>query len=160
MVNNWLHNFYLRASVVKKFLRLPGADRRLLVKVMLLICAVRLMLRLLPFRMVRELLTKLSHKPAAGVDAEQGSIERVVCAVTVASRYAPAATCLTQALVTKLLLGRLGHHAIVRIGVARSYAGEMQAHAWVEAGGRVVIGGSETSLRRYTPLAAANGELW
>jgi hypothetical protein len=145
---------------LKKFFCLSGAERRLLLKAMLLICAVRLMLRLLPFRMVRELLTKLSHKAAAGVDAEQGSIERVAWAVTVSSRYVPAATCLTQALVTKLLLARFGHHATVRIGVARSDAGEMQAHAWVESSGKIVIGGSESSLQRYTPLATANGELW
>ena len=58
----------------------------------------------------------------------------------------PAATCLTQALVTKLWLARTGHHATVRIGVARSDGGELQAHAWVENSGTVVIGGSESSL--------------
>jgi hypothetical protein len=62
--------------------------------------------------------------------------------------------------VTKLLLGRVGYDASVRIGVARSDTGEFQAHAWVESGGEIVIGGSESSLQRYTPLAAANGELW
>jgi hypothetical protein len=110
--------------------------------------------------MLRELLRRFSAGPNGGESAEQVPVVRVAWAVTVASRYVPAATCLTQALVTKLWLGRTGHHAIVRIGVARSEAGELLAHAWVESRGKVVIGGSVSSLRRYTPLAAANGELW
>ena len=148
--------FFLRS--LTKFLRLPVADRRLLVKVMLLVWAVRLMLRLLPFRMVRELLTKLSHKRAAGVDAEQGSLERVVWAVTVASRYVPAATCLTQALVTTVMLTRNGHEATVRIGVARTDDGQFKAHAWVESNGCIVIGDSQ-ELFRYARLPSATGGL-
>jgi hypothetical protein len=143
-----------------KFLWLPAADRNFLIRVVLVVWAVRLMLWLLPFRNVRELLTRFSGAEKARVSPEEVPLERVAWAVTIASRYVPAASCLTQALVTKVLLGRLGHHAIVRIGVARSEQGEFQAHAWVESNGKIVIGGSEASLQRYTPLAAANGELW
>jgi hypothetical protein len=50
------------------------------------------------------------------------------------------------------LLARRGCHATVRIGVARSETGELQAHAWVEVDGSIVIGGSE-SQKHYTPLA-------
>ena len=118
------------------------------------------MLWLLPFRLLRTMLSKFSNGTVAGASAEQISVERVAWAVTAASRYVPVATCLTQALVTKMLLGRFGYPAIVRIGVARSESGELQAHAWVESGGSVVIGGSEPSLRRYKRLVGANGELW
>ncbi len=76
----------------------------------------------------------------------------------IASRYVPAATCLTQSLATKVLLSRQGHQASVRIGVARSEAGQFQAHAWVESNGRVVIGGPESHLKRYTPLLASGEE--
>jgi hypothetical protein len=48
----------------------------------------------------------------------------------------------------------------VRVGVDRSNTGELQAHAWVESHGKIVIGGSARSLRRFTPLSAPNGELW
>ena len=140
-----------------KFLRLPVADRNFLFEVMLVVWAVRLILWLLPFRMVRALLTRLAGNHGRSPEIP---VDRVVRAVMTASRYVPAATCLTQALVTKLFLTRLGHEASVRIGVARSEAGELQAHAWVESRGRIVIGGSGRSLRRFTPLSAPNGELW
>jgi hypothetical protein len=142
-----------------KFLRLPGADRRLLMKAALLVWAFRMALWLLPFRIVRQFMTRFAREAVA---SGEGSVpvDRVVWAVTVASRYAPAATCLTQALATKLLLARCGHQATVRIGVARHGGGELQAHAWVESNGRVVIGGLESSLKDYTPLAAADGDLW
>jgi hypothetical protein len=38
--------------------------------------------------------------------------------------------------------------------VARGDRGEVQAHAWVETEGKVVIGGSAVELARYTPLLA------
>lgn len=144
---------------LSKFFRLAAADQGFLLKVMLLLWAVRLMLWLLPFRKMRELLTIFSGASSPNA-AEQVPLERVAWAVIRASRYVPAATCLTQALVAKILLTRLGYRAIVHIGVARSKAGEFQAHAWVESRGKIVIGGSGRSLQRYTPLAAADGELW
>ena len=84
-------------------------------------------------------------------------MEQVVWAVTVASQYVPAATCLTQALAAQVLLSRLGHPASLRIGVSRDEAGEFQAHAWVECQGRVVIGGVQ-ALSRFTPLPPLDGE--
>jgi hypothetical protein len=127
---------------------------------MFLVWMVRLMLWLLPFRVVRALLTRFTPTAEGRKYTEQMPLERVAWAVSITSHYVPAATCLTQALVAKLLLGRIGHHAVVRIGVMRSPGEELQAHAWVESRGKIVIGGSESSLKRYTPLAAANGELW
>jgi Transglutaminase-like superfamily len=142
-----------------QFLRLSAADRNLWIRVVLVIWAIRLMLWLLPFRKVRELLTRLS-RTSTDSRADQASVARVVWAVRTASRYIPAATCLTQALATKLLLGRLGHHPTLRIGVARGKSGELQAHAWVEIEGKVVIGGAQASLKQFTPLLGPDGILW
>lgn len=86
-------------------------------------------------------------------------VNRIAWAITIASRYIPMATCFTQALATKVLLNRYGQRAKVCIGVSRSEGGQLQAHAWVEWNGRIVIGGSEASLQQYVPLVAANGEL-
>jgi hypothetical protein len=55
-----------------------------------------------------------------------------------------------------VLLARHGHPALVRIGVVRGEGGGVQAHAWVESEGAVVIGGAE--LDRYTPLAGLEKE--
>jgi len=142
-----------------KFLRLPGADRRLLLKAALLVWAFRMALWLVPFKIVRKFMAKFAHE-AAALRKETAPVDRIAWAVRTASRYAPAATCLTQALATKFLLARSGHAATVRIGVARAGGGEFQAHAWVESDGRIVIGGSESSVKDYTPLATADGDLW
>ena len=143
-----------------KFLRLPVIDRHLLVNVLLLVWIVRVSLWLLPFRVIRQLLARLARESVRVQVEGRVPIDRIVWAVRLASRYAPAATCLTQALVARVLLGRSGHPAALRIGVARSETGQLQAHAWVESNGRVVIGGSESSLKHYSLLAASNGELW
>src|SRR5262245_48435086 len=147
-------------GLLNKFLRLPTADRRLLMKAMLLVWMVRMGLWLMPFRVMRQLLAKLARGSVESLLEENALVARIAWAVSVTSRYVPAATCLTQAIVTKLILARYGCCSILRIGVARSDSGEFQAHAWVESNGKVVIGGSESSLKNYTPLAALDGEIW
>lgn len=129
----------------------PSKDRRLLVKSVLLLGMVRLGLWLLPFQTVRRLLTRMRRAIAELQEGDQASIDEVVWAVTAASRYTPAATCLTQALATQVLLSRRGHQASLCIGVARSEQGQFQAHAWVECQGRIVIGGIK-ALSRFAPL--------
>ena len=140
-----------------KFPRLPLRSGHLRVTSLLLLGLVRVGLWLLPFRTLRRLLAHMMHTSVAPQGGDQASIRQVVRAVTVASRYVPAATCLTQALATQVLLRRRGHPANLRIGVARSAAGEFQAHAWVECRGEVVIGGVQAPAR-FTPLPSLDGE--
>ena len=69
--------------------------------------------------------------------------EQVVWAVTVASRYVPGrTTCLSLALTVQGVLARRGHPSRLHIGVVRGAEGQVDAHAWVECGGRVLIGGT------------------
>jgi len=141
----------------REFWRLPPSYRRLLITALLLIGIVRVGLWLLPFQTLRRLLAHTAREVAGTRGGGQAPINRVATAVTVASRYVPAATCLTQALATQVLLRRCGYSANLRIGVARSEAGEFQAHAWVECQGEVVIGGVQAPSR-FTPLASLDGE--
>ncbi len=141
-----------------KFLRLPSADRRLLVKSILLLGAVRLGLRLLPFQTSRRLLARMVPPTSELQKVDQVPIDQVIWAVTVASRYVPAATCLARAMAMQVLLSHRGHPASLRIGVARSEAGEFQAHAWVECQRRVVIGDTE-ALSRFTLLPSLEREI-
>jgi hypothetical protein len=131
-----------------------GPDRRLLVKAALLLWAVRLGLWVLPYRLVRRLvarpLSRRSSRASVSVPALD-EVERIAKAVRAARRYVPAATCLTQALATEWLLRRVGQPASLRIGVRRTDEGVFQAHAWVESGGRVVIG-RHTGISRYKVL--------
>lgn len=141
-----------------KFLRLPSADRRLLVKSILLLGAVRLGLRLLPFQTSRRLLARMVPPTSELQKVDRAAVDQVVWAVTVASRYVPAATCLARAMATEVLLSHCGHPAALRVGVARSEAGEFQAHAWVECQRRVVIGDTK-ALSRFTLLPSLEREI-
>jgi hypothetical protein len=140
-----------------KFCRLPSQYRHLLVKSVLLLGVVRFGLWLLPFQTLRRLLAHTTRTHTALHGGEHAAVQQVVWAVTVASQYVPAATCLTQALATQVLLNRRGHPASLRIGVARGEVGEFQAHAWVECQGQVVIGAVQ-ALSRFTPLPPLDGE--
>jgi hypothetical protein len=142
---------------LREFWRLPPSYRRLLITALLLIGIVRVGLWLLPFQALRRLLAHTTREVAGTRGGGQAPINRVAAAVTVASRYVPAATCLTQALATQVLLRRCGYAADLRIGVARSGAGEFQAHAWVECQGKIVIGGAQ-ALSRFTPFPPLDGE--
>ncbi len=137
---------------LRRFLKLPPADRRLLIRAWLWLAVIRLWLWLLPFSGQRGLLTRLSQAPAAGRQADLSLPERVGRAIATASGYVPKTTCLTQALAAQALLKRGGFPAHLRLGVGRDAKGRFQAHAWVENDGRVIIGDSE--LERYRPLPA------
>jgi hypothetical protein len=51
--------------------------------------------------------------------------------------------CLTQALVLDSYLRRAGYPSRIALGVARGSQGELEAHAWVESDGVIVLGGEE-----------------
>jgi hypothetical protein len=77
----------------------------------------------------------------------------------VGARLLPNRPCLTQALVLQYLLLRRGDTlAKLHIGVAKGEDGELLAHAWIERGGRVLIGGA-TSPRTYRRLPGVNERL-
>jgi len=146
----------LLMSRLPKLLSLPASDRRLLLRAAAVLGAIRLGLTLLRFPTVHRLVTNAA-RPATGPGGRAAaSPDRIVWAVTTASRCVPRATCLTQALAAQVLLGRHGHAAHLRIGVARGAAGQFQAHAWLESGDRVPIGG--LGRTRYVALPAFDGD--
>lgn len=136
----------------RKFLRLTPGDRLLLAEAAALVVLVRLGLWLLPFRVVRGMLAAWAACAAIARD-DSTLVARIAWAVPLAGAYVPAATCLTQALAAQALLARRGRPAQLRIGVARGRHGLLEAHAWVEVGGQVVVGG-QLDLTRYSLLPA------
>ena len=143
---------------IRKFLCLSPRERLLLVQSAVFLGWVRVGLSLLPLQILRRFLTKVVPRPGGHRLSDRPSVERIVWAVTTASRYVPRATCLTQALVAKALLARSGHPAHLRIGVATGEGRRLEAHAWVVGDqGRVLLGGM-ADLGRYTPLPSLPGE--
>ena len=132
---------------------LSAADWRLLARAFALTLGVRVSLWVVPFRHLRRVLATRRRAPGPGAP----SVDRIAWAVSASARRIPDATCLTQALVAEMLLHRAGHESVLHLGVARPVdrAG-LDAHAWVESEGEVVVGGGE--LERYTRLPL--GERW
>lgn len=142
---------------LRRFRRLPWNDRLLLVQAGLLVIAARLMLWL-PYRLWQGQL-QLNERMAKKRGTHTAPrAERIAWAVARTSRLVPGASCLTQALTTQWLLGAYGYSSTVRIGVSRN-AAHMEAHAWVEHDGRVIIGGTTDSLAHFAVLPALRGTL-
>lgn len=135
---------------LRKFLQLSSGDRRLLARAALWVAAVRLMLWVLPFRSQRSLLARLERPTTRELDPDPLLPERIAWAVESASRHIPRASCLTRSVAAKILLHRVGYAAELHIGVGKDDEGKFRAHAWVESGERVMIGGCQ--LEQYTPL--------
>ncbi|HYL60674.1 MAG TPA: lasso peptide biosynthesis B2 protein [Candidatus Acidoferrales bacterium] len=136
-----------------KFLRLPAAEKRLLLSSLAALVAIRTALWTLNFPRVQKVADAMSHpgaKPALAPPPE-----RIAWAVATASRVVPdGANCLLRALATGVILKRYGYPSELKIGVMKSEAGNFQAHAWLESAGSVVIG--DFQLDQYVPLRASD----
>ncbi len=132
------------------FMALPASEKGLFLGAAALLLAVRLGLWLLPYRVVSGVLERRVRRRGDEDRFDARVVADAARAVVVAGRYVPRATCLAQALTLRTLLGLLGQPARLRIGV-RKNADALEAHAWVESGGRVVIGGMR-GLARFTAL--------
>ena len=75
--------------LLKRFAQLSGVEKRSLIRVWFVVGAVRAALCVLPAGASR----RVAARAATGVT---GSVEQLVWAVEIASRYLPGATCLTQ----------------------------------------------------------------
>lgn len=106
-----------------------------------------LALHLLPFpRVVARLCPPLG--PRRATDEVIGP---VVWAVRTAARWVPwPAVCFPQAIAAQRMLCRRGVAAILVYGVTKGMAGELNAHVWVEAGGRPVLGETATPFTEVT----------
>jgi hypothetical protein len=110
----------------------------LLLQAAICVASVRVALWLVPYARVR---AHLARRQAVSKHPQPAaSVVRFVSAV---SRFVPQATCLTRAVAAELLLRRNGHDASLEIGVSKNTSDHLVAHAWVECGGVILMGGDE-----------------
>jgi len=121
---------------VNRLFRLSRSEVLLLLEVALVVATVRAALWICPYDQVRHSLKK--RRAGSKDQASSATIGRFVSAV---ARYIPGANCLTRAVAAEALLRSHGHDARLRIGVSKNEADALLAHAWVESGGDIVIGG-------------------
>jgi hypothetical protein len=123
------------------------------------VIAIRLGLWTIRFRNLRRIAERIStsHRRDALDAGEIDAITRGIAGnVGLSARFVPEATCLTRALAAQILLGYEGLPSKLRIGVARGgEANGFRAHAWLECGGKVVVGGE--NMGDFVPLPATPG---
>jgi hypothetical protein len=134
-------------SDLGRFRQLPSADRRLVLRALWSVVAIRARLALRPFPDVDRATNRKPSTPKPGPVAPP----RIAWAVRAVSRYVPGATCLTQALAARSLLAAEGTASRLQLGMAR-IDGRPQAHAWLESDGAIVIGGEGHA--RFAPFKA------
>lgn len=131
----------------RRFWTLDAADRALVREAALLQVLVRIGLGALRFPVLCRWLARWARSGGTpGVEPAMPTArpvpERLAWAVATAARRLPGATCLVQALTADAMLRRRGYRAAVRFGVraGRGRPHPIEAHAWVECEGSVVLG--------------------
>jgi hypothetical protein len=117
--------------------RVKPADLPLLAMAWLMLLAVDIALRVVPFaRLDKALSPRPSPRSARGISA--GDVDRICSIVDAAARrqYADA-SCLRRAIVIRCILGGRGASTRLRLGV-RKAGSELVAHAWLELNGQPV----------------------
>ena len=131
----------LSARMFRRFSALSARERRLVVETALLFAVAWAGLRVMSITSLRRLLavstarfSTAAAQPELLPDVTQ-SIRRV------AARFPSSASCLVQAIAGETMLRRRGCRPELRLGVRK--VRPLDAHAWLESEGVVVVGGSE-----------------
>ena len=127
--------------------RRSSAEYRLLAHSVWLLARARLALWVLPFQRARRIATSVRRS-----NGRSGTREQIRWAISVGRRFVPGANCLPQALAAEALLVRNGYPVTLRVGVVKVGRDRLEAHAWVESDGRLVVGDVTQGLSTYTPL--------
>lgn len=130
-----------------RFFRLSWQEQRLLLESVFFIVLATLAVGLLPFSKLQ----RWSSRRPSGAKMKSDLESQISWAIGSAGRLVPASTCLAQALAAQVIMRRHGYDPVIRVGVCKGKTGEFGAHAWVESGGKVVAGGSE-SLEKYDEI--------
>ncbi len=116
-----------------------------------------------PYKSVDARFTAWTEKLKRTARPSDREWERVVWAIrAVGRRTLGERPCLPEALAGRLMLQRRGYEANLHIGVRKGEKGDLLAHAWLESGPSIVLGGGQSpvNFRRLenigTRLAAAS----
>jgi hypothetical protein len=137
---------------ILRFVRLAPQDRNLFLKTYILLTLVRLGLLLRSFNRLCKLLERFSGFNPSSASDHPLLIRRIAWAVDASCKLMPGSVkCLARAMTMKTLLDL--HHcpSKLMIGVDKNNVNQLEAHAWVEYEGHVVMGQLH-DLSRFKPL--------
>jgi hypothetical protein len=141
--------------LARKFRLLGWPDRVRIIKAIVLLVMTRAALGVLTFSTVVRIAERLGTRAASRAPTPE--LLRMAWAVeAMGNRLFPRNPCLTNAIVVHVLLRRSGCHSKLRIGVKKDSERTLRAHAWVEIGSVIVIGGAESAeylaLPHFSPV--------
>ena len=120
-------------SVWRRWWTLTATERQLVTEAAILVLGIRTGLHVMAFPTLRRRLDACAPAPPQ-------SVADIARAVSAAGRHLPGTTCLPEALAAYTMLRRRGHAPVFRLGVRDGGASVVDAHAWVECDGAVVVG--------------------
>lgn len=126
--------------------RLAGRSVFVLCRAVVVVATIRAFLWLYPYGRVLRTVAKERHTYRhMDAEGEAKYMRDVIWAVrAVARRTLGDSPCLTQALAVKWMLRTTNADTILRIGVAKSEDNSLNAHAWLECNGVILIGGGRS----------------
>jgi Transglutaminase-like superfamily len=132
------------------FIRLNWAAKQLFTYTFFLLIIIRFGLRFLNFAQLQRFTDRLGRLYPD--QPTQYTLTGIIWAVNLSSKFTPGgAKCLARALTTKILMQQQHYIGEICIGVAKGDRGNLEAHAWVEVEGNVIMGWLP-DLARYKPL--------
>ena len=134
-------------KLLRKLVALSKSERRTLISCFSVLLVVRIGLTVLGFRRLQRFIRPAHERAPLEI------LQLTGWAIRHAARLVPGASCLTQALAAQIMLARSGYGASLRVGVARTTAGNIRAHAWLTSGDFIIIGGDPDSLAEYSVFA-------
>jgi hypothetical protein len=123
-------------NLLRQFRHRPLRAWGALSEALLLLLFVRIGLRTASYSRLRRWLERVAFVKAR----TRSSVSDVTWAVSAAGRRITGTTCLAEALAVYTMLRRRGHEPLLRIGVRQSDHSLLEAHAWVECDGQIVMG--------------------
>lgn len=140
---------------IHRFLALSRSKKKLLLYAFVLLNGIRLALWMFPFGLVKRQLAAVSTAWVCPAAKPPIALALIVKAVAIAGRHTPGkARCLVRALTTQALLNHYRYPHQLHIGVMKKADCSVEAHAWIEYEGLVIVGGLD-NLSEFKPLSAA-----
>lgn len=133
---------------LRRFLDMKGADRLLNLEAAAFLALMRVALLVIPFHHLTKALERMPESPTCA----KTTVVAVRRAIEMAARNVPwNAVCLPQAMAAKAMLARRGCGSALHLGAVKRDGEGLTAHAWLVAGGEVVVG--EAGVADAAPLA-------
>lgn len=125
-------------SPLYKFLSLPSDEKRVLIRACRLHVFYRILLKTRSFQQVlQQAERKVSHVTKV---SKRLPYSRLAHLIKVSGDRIPYITCLSSALVGRVLFAEHGYSTKLHIGVSKSDQAEFEAHAWLSCNDVIVLG--------------------